>query len=431
MSRKVNYKCLTLQQKVKILKECEAGLTVTTLAKKYGLAKSTICSIKKKRNQIIGITNQTLRPTKKRTLKTANDPAMETVLYKWFLKQRQKNFHVSGEMIRQKARSVSTNSNFTASDGWLQRFKTRYGIRLLKMSGEKLSSQPELVNPFKENFRRIVQELNLNKHQIYNADETGLFWKLLPDKTYVAANEKTAKGLKVAKQRLSLLGCTNATGSHKLTPLVIGKSKNPRALKNFRNPVIYKNSKNAWMTSVIFKSWFFENFVPEVKNFLRQQELPLKAVLVLDNCTSHPPAEELKTHDGMIFTVYLPPNVTALIQPMDQNVLRLTKLYYRKSLLSYIVSQTDDLAKSLKDLTIKDAILHLTAAWEKLSSTVIAKCWRSFFEEEFSDEDDVPLSVVRDNLRNDEFQSVIDDTITLLHETAPVGFYLEHRFDDC
>ena len=68
----------------------------------------------------------------------------------------------------------------------------------------------------------------------------------------------------------------------------------------------------------------------------------------------------------MIFLIYLPPNVTPLIQPI---------------------------------LAIKDGILHLTAAWEKLSSTVIA-------QEEFSDEDDVPLSVFRDNLRDVKFQSL-------------------------
>ena len=122
------------------------------------------------------------------------------------------------------------------------------------MSGEKLSSQPELVDPFKENFLRIVEEFNLSKHQIYNADDTGLFWKLLPDKTYVTGNGKTAKSLKVTKQRLPLLGCINATRLHKLMPRIIGKSKNPRALKNFRNPITYKNSKNAWMTCAIFKS---------------------------------------------------------------------------------------------------------------------------------------------------------------------------------
>lgn len=99
----------------------------------------------------------------------------------------------------------------------------------------------------------------------------------------------------------------------------------------------------------------------------------MKAILLLDNAPSHPPVEELRTSDGAIFVIYMPPNVTPLIQPMDQNVLRLTKLYYRKSLLSSIVSKGEDLADALRTITLRDAIVHLHMAWQQLESSVISK----------------------------------------------------------
>jgi hypothetical protein len=86
----------------------------------------------------------------------------------------------------------------------------------------------------------------------------------LPGKTYVALAEKTASGLKMAKQRIRFLGCSNASGLHKLKPLVIGKAKNLRCFKNFNNPIVYTHSKNAWMSAEIFKNCFFQQFVPEV-----------------------------------------------------------------------------------------------------------------------------------------------------------------------
>lgn len=92
---------------------------------------------------------------------------------------------------------------------------------------------------------------------------------------------------------------------------------------------------------------------------------------------SHPSAEELKTSDGMIFVMFMPPNVTPLIQPMDQNVLRLTKLFYRNSRLSSIVTGNDAVGEALKKITLRDAVIHLTAAWEKLSPQVISKCWHN------------------------------------------------------
>ncbi|CAH1989703.1 unnamed protein product [Acanthoscelides obtectus] len=148
---------------------------------------------------------------------------MENSLYKWFLKQRENHVPVSGEVLKQRARllneKMKETENFVASDGWLERFKTRYGIRLLSISGEKLSAQPQLVQPFKEKLMKTITELDLRMEQIYNADVSGLYWKMLPEKTYTASFEKSAPGRKPENQRITFLACTNANGSHKIKPL--------------------------------------------------------------------------------------------------------------------------------------------------------------------------------------------------------------------
>lgn len=50
-----------------------------------------------------------------------------------------------------------------------------------------------------------------------------------------------------------------------------------------------------------------------------------KALLILDNCSAHPSDGELKSKDGKVTAQFLPPNVTSLIQPMDQGVLETLK----------------------------------------------------------------------------------------------------------
>lgn len=267
-------KHLKLEEKGKILESIGKGMTVTDLAKQYGVAKSTICGIKKKKQLISQRVAKTFAgPGKLKTLKSSTFPKMERALYKWFIKLREQNIPVSGIMLQEKAKilqkKIDETSTFVASSGWLNRFKQRYGIRLLKISGEKLSSQPELVNPFIEKLRNKIEELKLTPELIYNADESGLYWKLLPDKTYVSDMEKTAPGRKISKQRITFLVGTNALGNHKLKPLLIGKSKNPRCFRNFQCPVYYKSSKTAWMTTQIFKSWFHDMFVPEVSVLFR------------------------------------------------------------------------------------------------------------------------------------------------------------------
>lgn len=148
-----------------------------------------------------------------------------------------------------------------ASDGWFRKFKRRHGLRFLKVCGEILSSDTTTITPFIHEFHAKINEMQLTNEQLNNADETGLFYKLLPDKTYVAACEKTAPGTKLKKERITALLCANADGSNKITPLVIGKAKKPRCFKGFHNPLDYDNSSNAWITSNIFKNWFLGSFV--------------------------------------------------------------------------------------------------------------------------------------------------------------------------
>ncbi len=59
--------------------------------------------------------------------------------------------------------------------------------------------------------------------QVYNCDETGLYFRLLSRKTLASASEKSAPGMKASKDRVTLMACSNATGTHKLRLVIIGK----------------------------------------------------------------------------------------------------------------------------------------------------------------------------------------------------------------
>ncbi|XP_065368850.1 tigger transposable element-derived protein 6-like [Calliphora vicina] len=127
--------------------------------------------------------------------------------------------------------------DFSASSGWLDKFKLRHGIRYLKICGEKVSSDESAVEPFKKKFADIVAEMDLSKEQVYNADESAAFWRVLPGNTWVHTKEKSAPGRKISKDRVTFMPCSNAAGTHKLPLLVIGKSANPRAFKGYKIPV--------------------------------------------------------------------------------------------------------------------------------------------------------------------------------------------------
>lgn len=95
--------------------------------------------------------------------------------------------------------------------------------------------------------------MGLLPQQVYNADESGLFWRMLPQKTFVHRTEESAPGRKMSKDRITFMPYANATGTHKLKLLVIGKAKSPRAFKNLTHlPVTYKNQAKGWVTRDVF-----------------------------------------------------------------------------------------------------------------------------------------------------------------------------------
>ena len=126
-------------------------------------------------------------------------------------------------------RGVSTT--FTASDGWLWRFGQRHGIRQFTLQGEKLSADWPAAENFIASFEDIIENGQYTLNQIFNCDETGLYYKLLPRKSLVSGMEKSADGRKLQKERITINACSNASGSIKLPLFFIGKFKKPRCLK--------------------------------------------------------------------------------------------------------------------------------------------------------------------------------------------------------
>ncbi|GBM54151.1 hypothetical protein AVEN_67260-1 [Araneus ventricosus] len=100
---------------------------------------------------------------------------------------------------------------------------------------------------------------------------------------------------------------------------------------------------------------------------------------LLNNCPGHPSAEELCTDNGEIPSMFLPLNTTALIQPMDQNVIQNIKLGYRKLLLTNILNdpvRNENLEKTLKNVNLRDVVFSLANCWASVSTLLINKSWK-------------------------------------------------------
>ena len=67
---------------------------------------------------------------------------------------------------------------------------------------------------WKDRLSVILKSYHAN--DIYNADETGLFFKLMPDTTLELKNVQ-CQGGKQSKERLTMLVCANMTGTDTIT----------------------------------------------------------------------------------------------------------------------------------------------------------------------------------------------------------------------
>ena len=210
----------------------------------------------------------------------------------------------------------------------------------------------------------------------------------LLSKTYIPKNtpESETAGIKIQKDRCTILFGGNASGDYKLKPFLIHKAKNPRCFtKNkivtSQLPVHYRFNKTAWMSKLLFKDWFENCFIPNVKNYCKRKNIAYKILLVLDNATGH--GKELANVDENVKIVFLPPNTTSLIQPMDQGLIATFKVGFKHLLMTQAIKvvdgRTTNLIQFLKKITILDAIKLIDKAWQNVPKSAAKEFGTNFY----------------------------------------------------
>ena len=317
-------------------------------------------------------------------------------LYQWFIGARGKNLPVSGRMLQDQAAILASemgHTDFCASNGWLRSFQQRHGIHHAVLSGEAADVDPNTVSDWSHRLPDICK--GFAKEDIFNADETGLFYRTMPNKSMVLKGANTSNG-KLAKERVTVLLAASAAGE-KLKPLVIGKSANPRCFSRCKRDqlgVVYEANRKAWMTSEIFTRW--------LRRLNNQMSLQSRNILLfLDNCGAHPSIE--LSHVKLYF---FPPNTTSRLQPMDAGIIQTVKLHYRKKMMRHVAAELDEVSTAsevARSITVLHAIQWLESSWNLVESSTIEKCFKKsgFFAEDSSasgedvtpreDDDLVPL----------------------------------------
>ncbi|KAG7164207.1 Tigger transposable element-derived protein 1-like 57 [Homarus americanus] len=294
-----------------------------------------------------------------------------------------------------------------ARELYAARFKKRNKITNINTGGEEASADRVAAREFPPFLREIMEEGQYTEDQVFNMDESGLFWKKLPSKTFVVKNASKIRSRKVQKERITVLFTTNASGTCKFKLSVIHTARKPHAYKSMdmtKLNVHWLTAYKAWMFSTLSLSWFDDCFVPDVKKFCEQQNVPFKILLLLDNTPGHSPL--LLDRHPNVKVVFLPPNTTSILQPMDQELICNVKAAFstKKFKLLNDYTNTREELRNLSDTTndskseddedqqlaeqqvllkqfwrifnIKKAVDFLVEAWDHLPVATVRHAWR-------------------------------------------------------
>uniref|UniRef100_K7F3I0 HTH CENPB-type domain-containing protein n=1 Tax=Pelodiscus sinensis TaxID=13735 RepID=K7F3I0_PELSI len=366
-------KTIVLEQKIAIVRQYEGGQTVSFMSHKLGLSKSTIGIIIKDSNHI----REAVKGSASMKQRAVPFLEMEKILVLWMEDQIEKCTPLSPMTIQTKACSLfedlkkegyDYDQTFTASHGWFNHFKMHANLHNVKLSGEAASDDSKAAEPFLEELDKLTKE-------IFNVDETGLFWKKMPKCTYI----RKQKLCLACKDCLTVLLGDNVSG-YKLKPLLIYRSENPRAFKNISKatlPVHY-----SWMMLALFEDWFINCFILEVKSYFLEKGIPFQILLILDNAPGHP--QKLNDLHSIMKVVFLAPNTTSILQTMD-GALVAFKAYYLCNTFAKAVAATEcKNNKTLRDFWKYYNILHcirnIAAGWEEVTPQCMNVIWKKILK---------------------------------------------------
>ena len=421
---------LSLEQKISLIKDNNNGngLSIRTLANNYSVSKSSVANIltraEEYQQDYLTNTNKGI----KRKLKDNTGKHIDEILFEWFTAQRAKHIPISGPLLQEKAREISEElgllpGEFKASSGWLEKFRNRHMIGYRQISGESGGVCATTTEEWKHRLTTIIN--GYSDDDIYNADETGLLFKAIPDRSLVL-NKEQCKGGKRSKERYTVLLCSNWSGNDELKPLVIGKqsrillinifnnilgkSRQPRCFKHLninKLPVTWKANRTAWMNTKLFSEW-----LTDINKIMKKNSRQI--LLFLDNAPCHPVDVQLSN----IKLIFFPPNTTSTVQPLDQGVIKSFKCRYRQMFVKHIIAQCT-MANSIDQITVTalDAIRWIDEAWNTVTSNTIRNCFRvagfcSISSDQQTSNNDI---VLIDEDENQNSIKHLDDLLSLMY----------------
>ncbi|XP_064463595.1 tigger transposable element-derived protein 4-like [Ornithodoros turicata] len=179
----------TLAEKSEIIESVTCGkLSRPAAMKRYGIPKSTLSRLLSSKDTILASRDDSLfKPSCKR-MRTAQHVNMKKALLLWIKKARASKLPLSGAIIKEKAQDIALQlrcTDFSASDGWLSRFKNRHELVYRSVVGKSKDVPREVCEDWQRGRLRELLE-QYQPQDVYNADETGSSSKFCQTRHFIS-----------------------------------------------------------------------------------------------------------------------------------------------------------------------------------------------------------------------------------------------------
>jgi hypothetical protein len=176
---------LSLAEQKAVLDFIDCGVTYSRIVEEIGCSKGTITNIKKRRQALISRLESNWWVGGLHTSRLgANAAELDRRVLDWHCTARGRGVAVSGPALKEAAMRAATAigiTDFRSSNGWLQRFQKQHLIVFRSVCGESHDIDMTIVDQWKVGLAERLA--GYETKDIFNCDETGLFFRGMPDRT--------------------------------------------------------------------------------------------------------------------------------------------------------------------------------------------------------------------------------------------------------
>ena len=207
----------------------------------------------------------------------------------------------------------SSGASTQGGYSWISRFLRRR-LEVISKIGKKIdtlrvkNTNPEVLQPWFERLRTVIQRINVTPANMWNIDETGIALGVCTNQRVIGSSKTAQTYVQTPENRewVSTIECVSANGK-KINPVVIFKGKTLQStwFTPGKTPEYhYTCSEKGWTSNDIGVRWLNDVFLPST-----DPGPNIPRLLLLDGHGSHVSVEFMRIcWESNVFLYYLIPH---------------------------------------------------------------------------------------------------------------------------